>query len=352
MPTSQGARRSLQRGIGKRTLCSLLAALSITALVVASYVLSGGTSELFQALASPLSLTYNQASTERPKNVAQSFKPCSLNLTFTTPRLAVSITKERGIRLTGRRIPDVAELEQYEPHVCICLDEKGVVPLLTTTLHNAVYMQENTSLYLQTVSNNPKLMADTDHAVNSTPMVIFTSPNFLNDAHVVWLSWLYSDYLYFAIANKSAEDFNDKVNESLQMFDSCLQGSSLRACAYNTTFSNILPVRLHVGLYAVYLWDWLSLFNLDQFLILRLEDHAVNTTQSMRLVYRFLGLGPLNNEQEVSISNKQASNSRRPEDCSLGPMLPHTRQLLMDFYWPYNQKLAEMLSDRAFLWER
>nr|DBA15020.1 TPA: hypothetical protein GDO54_004284 [Pyxicephalus adspersus] len=300
MPTSQGARRSLQRGIGKRTLCSLLAALSITALVVASYVLSGGTSELFQALASPLSLTYNQASTERPKNVAQSFKPCSLNLTFTTPRLAVSITKERGIRLTGRRIPDVAELEQYEPHVCIW--------------------------YLC-----------------SCLLII---------SYVFPPHRLYSDYLYFAIANKSAEDFNDKVNESLQMFDSCLQGSSLRACAYNTTFSNILPVRLHVGLYAVYLWDWLSLFNLDQFLILRLEDHAVNTTQSMRLVYRFLGLGPLNNEQEVSISNKQASNSRRPEDCSLGPMLPHTRQLLMDFYWPYNQKLAEMLSDRAFLWER
>ncbi|XP_063818214.1 carbohydrate sulfotransferase 15-like isoform X2 [Pseudophryne corroboree] len=162
---------------------------------------------------------------------------------------------------------------------------------------------------------------------------------------------LYSDYLYFVIANKSVEDFNDKVNESLQMFESCLQGSSLRSCAYNTTFANTLPVRLQVGLYVVYLWDWLSVFHLDQFLILRLEDHAANISQSMRLVYTFLGLGPLSDEQAASITHKQASNSRRPEDCSLGPMLPHTRQLLLDFYRLYNQKLSQVLANNAYLWE-
>ncbi|KAM4704104.1 carbohydrate sulfotransferase 15 [Rhinophrynus dorsalis] len=162
---------------------------------------------------------------------------------------------------------------------------------------------------------------------------------------------LYSDYLYFAIANKSAEDFHDKVNESLQMFESCLQNSSLRSCAYNTTFSNIVPVRLQVGLYVVYLWDWLSVYNMEQFLILRLEDHAANVAQSMKLVYTFLDLGPLSDQQEASITHNPASNSRRPEDCSLGPMFPHTRQLLRDFYRPYNQKLAQILSDNSYLWE-
>ncbi|KAM8924519.1 carbohydrate sulfotransferase 15 [Pelodytes ibericus] len=162
---------------------------------------------------------------------------------------------------------------------------------------------------------------------------------------------LYSDYLYFAIANKSAEDFHDKVNESLQLFDGCLQTYSLRACAYNTTFSNILPVRLQVGLYVVYLWDWLSQFDTNQFLILRLEDHAANIPQSMRLVYSFLDLGPISEKEEHSIAHNPASNSRRPQDCSLGPMSTQTRQLLKDFYRPYNHKLAQILADDAYLWE-
>uniref|UniRef100_A0A8C5R112 Sulfotransferase n=1 Tax=Leptobrachium leishanense TaxID=445787 RepID=A0A8C5R112_9ANUR len=162
---------------------------------------------------------------------------------------------------------------------------------------------------------------------------------------------LYSDYLYFAIANKSAEDFHDKVNESLQMFESCLQISSVRACAYNTTFSNIMPVRLQVGLYVMYLSDWFSLFHMNQFLILRLEDHSANITHSMRLVYDFLHLGHLSNKEETSITHNPASNSRRPDDRSLGPMLPQTRQILKDFYHPYNKGLARLLADIAYLWE-
>ncbi|KAM5142284.1 carbohydrate sulfotransferase 15 [Mantella aurantiaca] len=489
MPPTQGT-----KGFGKRTLCSLLVALSITALVVASYVLSGRTSELFQALSSPIALTYNQSSTEKPKNIVQSIKPCSVNVSFITPGLDVSTTKERGIRLTGRKIPVVAELEQYEPHLFSlipqtflglsrspcwyqkydgnysyypygrngyslyakrlhtifeemrqgfqerlqlfegqhyrlrCLPHFYIIgqPKCGTTdlydrlrlhphvqfsvikephwwtrkrfgivrlkepFHRPFPLEDYLDLFdwaaqkiqdyhsedsgVDSGRRDPILIGEAsastmwdnsawsyfyDNITNTEPPVLIQDFIHAFQPRAKFLVMLrdpverlYSDYLYFAIANKSAEDFNDKVNESLQMFDSCLQGSSLRACAYNTTFSNILPVRLHVGLYAVYLWDWLSVFDLDQFLILRLEDHAANTTQTMRLVYQFLGLELLNDEQEASISHKQASNSRRPEDCSLGPMLPHTRQLLMDYYRPYNQKLAQMLSSSAFLWGR
>lgn len=53
---------------------------------------------------------------------------------------------------------------------------------------------------------------------------------------------LYSDYLYFGIANKSAEDFHEKVSESLQLFEGCLTEYTLRSCVYNTTVNNALPV--------------------------------------------------------------------------------------------------------------
>lgn len=54
---------------------------------------------------------------------------------------------------------------------------------------------------------------------------------------------LYSDYLYFKVANKSAEDFHQKVTESVQLFQSCVSERSLRSCVYNTSLSNNMPVR-------------------------------------------------------------------------------------------------------------
>lgn len=53
---------------------------------------------------------------------------------------------------------------------------------------------------------------------------------------------LYSDYLYFKTANKSAEDFHQKVIESVQLFQSCVSEWSLRSCAYNTSLFNDMPV--------------------------------------------------------------------------------------------------------------
>ncbi|KAF5894060.1 carbohydrate sulfotransferase 15, partial [Clarias magur] len=101
---------------------------------------------------------------------------------------------------------------------------------------------------------------------------------------------LYSDYLYFSLANKSAEDFHEKVCESLELFDACLQEFSLRACVYNNTLNSAMPVRLHVGVYAVYVLDWLSVFSREQLLVLRLEDHAADKNASMNKVFRFLQL--------------------------------------------------------------
>lgn len=60
---------------------------------------------------------------------------------------------------------------------------------------------------------------------------------------VCFIRRLYSDYLYFASSNKSADDFHDKVTEALQLFENCMLDYSLRACVYNNTLSNALPVR-------------------------------------------------------------------------------------------------------------
>ena len=53
---------------------------------------------------------------------------------------------------------------------------------------------------------------------------------------------LYSDYLYFGLANKSVEDFHERVSESLQLLEACLSESSLRSCVYNTSLNVAMPV--------------------------------------------------------------------------------------------------------------
>lgn len=163
---------------------------------------------------------------------------------------------------------------------------------------------------------------------------------------------LYSDYLYFASSNKSADDFHEKVTEALQLFENCMLDYSLRACVYNNTLNNAMPVRLQVGLYAVYLLDWLTVFNKDQFLILRLEDHASNVKYTMHRVFQFLNLGPLGEKQETLMTKSPASNARRPEDRNLGPMWPVTQRILQDFYGPFNTRLAQVLADEAFAWRK
>ena len=50
-------------------------------------------------------------------------------------------------------------------------------------------------------------------------------------------------------------------------------------------------VRLLVGVYIVYLMDWLTVIRREQILVLRLEDHASNRKYTMHRVFDFLNLG-------------------------------------------------------------
>eukprot|EP00079_Xenopus_tropicalis_P037343 XP_017951114.1 PREDICTED: carbohydrate sulfotransferase 15 [Xenopus tropicalis] len=369
-----GSSLGFRKGLGRRILCSLVFALVITALVVASYVLSGGKQDhLFQPFPShskDYASNYNQSEDRRQKHIA--------------------LSENSVVQLTDRRIPEIEELKQYEPHnpIFMLLSYKGIIRLKEAlqspfpvddyldlfdlaaqeiqALHNEAKDREDAvtvpliigEASASTMWDNNSWMYVYDNTTNTEPPHL--TQDFIhafqpNAKFIVMLrdpvERLYSDYLYFAIANKSVEEFHDKVNESLQMFESCLQMSTLRSCAYNTTLNNLLPVRLQVGLYVVFLWDWLSLYNMEQFLVLRLEDYSLRVLHSMRRVFSFLELEPLREEQEATITQSPASNSRRPEDCSLGPMYPQTKQLLRNFYRPYNQRLSQLLRDDAFLWE-
>lgn len=46
-----------------------------------------------------------------------------------------------------------------------------------------------------------------------------------------------------------------------------------------------------MGLYHIYIEDWLKRFSRDQIHVLRLEDLSANVTQEVLKIYQFLGLG-------------------------------------------------------------
>ncbi|XP_041803770.1 carbohydrate sulfotransferase 15-like [Chelmon rostratus] len=161
---------------------------------------------------------------------------------------------------------------------------------------------------------------------------------------------LYSDYLYFRMGKESVEDFHQKAMKSVQLFQSCLSERSLRSCVHNRRLLDAMPVKLHAGLYVVFLLDWLSVFHRDQILVLRLEDYAADKRATLQKAFDFLGLSPLSVELEEEVMKNHVANSRGVKDKKLGPMLPATRDLLREFHQPFNRKLASVLDNSAFLW--
>ncbi|XP_052250310.1 carbohydrate sulfotransferase 15-like [Dreissena polymorpha] len=161
---------------------------------------------------------------------------------------------------------------------------------------------------------------------------------------------MYSDYLYFHSTNKSVDDFHEAVKDAVDLYSSCVQTNSPRQCVYDPALGNKARVRLRVGMYSVFLRDWLRLFPLSQFHILRLEDYSREPVNYVKEVYRFLGLREIPSAREKLMVTSSTSNVRKQSDRALGDMLSETRALLLQFYRPYNEELAAMLSSKRYLW--
>ncbi|CAH1266651.1 CHST15 [Branchiostoma lanceolatum] len=162
---------------------------------------------------------------------------------------------------------------------------------------------------------------------------------------------LFSEYLYVKRdISKTIEGFHKAVMFSINGFNNCLKTRSVRACAYSPPAVIRRNVRVHLGLYEVFLRDWFSIFHRDQMLVLRLEDQSSNQRATMTKIFNFLNLGPIKdgiNTEEIFGPGKK---NRLPDNLRLGAMLQKTRSILQKFYFPYNRGLADLLNDTRFLW--
>ena len=196
-------------------------------------------------------------------------------------------------------------------------------------------------------------------------------------------SRLFSDYIFYN--GQTALDFHNKVMAAIEWWKTCMiqNNEHQKLCAYgkapngseelgfeecirNKTASYVFlseqhrvcqtvnawtknaADRLRVGIYDIYLRDWLKVFDRHNFLFIKFEDYAKEPVEYIeRYVLPFLGLPSYQNTsrqilQKSGISNKSGHRIT---------MLPETKVLLDKFYAQTNRNLANLLQDDRFLWK-
>ncbi|XP_052778983.1 carbohydrate sulfotransferase 15-like [Mya arenaria] len=165
---------------------------------------------------------------------------------------------------------------------------------------------------------------------------------------------IYSDYIYearFLRYPTSPQLFHKAVTRAIKMHNDCRKHSSLRACAYNNTLENY-QARVRVGLYHVYIRDWIETFSRAQVLVVRSEDTIALDTREHEYnrMLKFLDVRPFTRNEQAVVFNLKPSNARRQKEIEQGDMLPATRRLLEDFYRPHNAELHEMFPEIDYLY--
>eukprot|EP00605_Chrysophyceae_sp_TOSAG23-4_P001429 GSChrysophyteH1.ASY1.ANO1.1557.1 assembled CDS len=176
---------------------------------------------------------------------------------------------------------------------------------------------------------------------------------------------MYSDYHHRYLENgnvekseKSAKEFHARALEQVENFRKCLHdnGSDIKRSLPKD--EDVLGIwirasQICIGMYSLFYLKWLEHFSPQSFLLMRLEDYDIDPLAYMNKVFRFLDLTELTEGDEppedwqlkVLKTSHLNMNTQRKEE-----MQTETRKLLEDFYAPYNQLLADLVSDEAFLW--
>jgi N-acetylgalactosamine 4-sulfate 6-O-sulfotransferase len=93
-------------------------------------------------------------------------------------------------------------------------------------------------------------------------------------------------------------------------------------------------------------WWW-------QMLILKSEEYYTDVKGSLQRVVGLLGMEEPTVDEWQLMLQQEPNNQRQTsgkEGAQQGDMLPKTRELLDDFYRPFNEMLAELLQDTKWKW--
>ena len=147
---------------------------------------------------------------------------------------------------------------------------------------------------------------------------------------------------------KVSESFHKHTVQVITKFQSCVHcGHSVSHCVREKSIDGSVTsldgyVGIQTSLYYYHIVPWLSIIPRKRFLFLRTEDLAYAPQLTMTKVWDFFNFPHL----QDGVRTYENVN-RRVDGVTI---LPQTKKLLDDFFRPYNQLLAKLLSDMRYLW--
>lgn len=175
---------------------------------------------------------------------------------------------------------------------------------------------------------------------------------------------LFSDWLFFSDPeHKNSMQFHTDIEIAVDWFNNCVYSKPLRACFYDSLNRDPYmadamredypwwhPVfRLRMGLYYIFIKDLLDVFPRNQVMVLRLEDYSKDRFLWLSNIFNFLELEP---DHELAAKLHKTKIYNRNKKLNSPEISPKTQLLLDEFYHEYNVKLAELLQNKDFEWQR
>lgn len=237
---------------------------------------------------------------------------------------------------------------------------------------------------------------DTILSMDATPSLMFDWPQFLNQdwrtnfcllpavlpnvlpksKFIVVMrnpvSMLYSAFWYSCtrrhgflasnVALRGPKIFHERITAKIRNFNSCIESFPLAKCVvdaepnlFNPELSTCGRTRLEIGIYFLHVQKWLSVVPRDRFLFLTLEELSDQTEKVANRIWRFLNVSRISGSVQKAMTHyiraihpQQTIDYRHYQEFA---MRNDTKELLVNFFKPYNQKLANLVRDNKFLWQ-
>ena len=183
------------------------------------------------------------------------------------------------------------------------------------------------------------------------------------------VTMLYSDFWFsctfpqrqaiMPVKYKGPDIFHERITRKIEIFNQCkAAGEPLDKCmdaVSGDIYGPDLPVcgrsQLQVGLYYVHTRKWLSIVPREQIRFFTLEELVTQDLKyTAKVILDFLDLGDFNVHGSLSNCGKNEQDAINYKHDPRLMMRNDTRQILVEFFKPYNQMLANLLGDDKFLW--
>ena len=154
--------------------------------------------------------------------------------------------------------------------------------------------------------------------------------------------------------------FHERSATKIRNFNSCLSNHSLHVCvtienSYDLVSPEFPPCgnsNLAKGLYIAHVQRWLSVVPRDKFYFLTLEE--IEKEREMGRIQRELRKFVGYPEVDYNVGSSCRRKAQKKIDYHNDPLLrmrDDTKEMLTEFFKPYNRMLADILHEKRFMWD-